>query len=475
MPRFLIIVLLLILSFRTIQAQDSTAWEVVVLEGDRLLTITPAGIAETFSSPAFDPMRGGRLAETVITNGHIAVPLSDDTILVGDIRNQTCCIAVSNPLPAYLEEIGVIPEKIMLGGISPDGSMIVVGYVARGEPIGDWPYSVNFYGELLAVEVASGQIIDQIPYTHQQYNVAPEFGPWLEDGLHYVINCFLCTHGPLISEQVIWQPQGNWLVTETHYESGSYLYATGELIEAAPNSNYAHLEQEGPLPLRNVIVYRPDLSTNRTVVFHDPNHLSLATPEWVLNGNAYVFRSFENDTTRILVYRDGSIHFFTPTTPFFSFLTGTPDGWLVEQDGAVLHYLAPDTYTELGTLDPKTPTYLVSATPLGVNAELPPMQSTVGEVIPLTMPPCAKDLPPRLRINETGRVTFTDGTALNLRDQAGSGGSVLLKMPEGTIFTVMEGPACIGGVNWWQLQLEDGTIGWASEGSKGVYYLEPYP
>jgi hypothetical protein len=466
MLRFLNIVLLLL--FATIQAQDSAAWEVIVLAGDRLFTITPQGIAETLSSPAFDPMRGGHLAEAVITDGHIAIPLSDDVILTGDLHNETCCVEVPNPLPAYLAENGIIPEAMMLGGISPDGSMIVVGYVASGEPIG---YSANFYGELLAVEVASGQVINQVPYTHQEYNVGPEFGPWLDDGLHYAVNCFLCSHGPLVSQQIIWQPQGNWLPTETHYESGSYLEATGELIEAVPDHKYAHLEQEGPLPLRNVIVYRPNLATNRTVVFHDPNYLNLSTPEWILNGNAYAFVEFQTGRY-LLVYRDGSVHSLTGV----GILTGTPDGWLARRrDGTILHYTDVDAYTELGILDPDSYPHVVSATPLGVNAELSPMQSTVGETIPPTVPPCAEDLPIRLRTGRTGRVTFTDGTALNLRDQAGSGGTVLLKMPEGTAFTVIVGPACIGEVNWWQIQLEDGTIGWASEGSKGVYYLEPYP
>lgn len=204
MLHFLNIVLLLLVATR--QAQNPADWEVIVLAEDQLFTITPQGIAETFSSPAFDPMRGGRLAEAVITDGHMAIPLSDDVILTGNLHNETCCVEVPNPLPTYLAENGISPEETMLGGISPDGSIIVVGYVAKGEPIG---YSVNFYGELLAVEVASGQVIDQVPYTHQQYNVGPEFGPWLDDGLHYAVNCFLCSHGPLVSEQIIWQPHGS--------------------------------------------------------------------------------------------------------------------------------------------------------------------------------------------------------------------------------------------------------------------------
>lgn len=78
----------------------------------------------------------------------------------------------------------------------------------------------------------------------------------------------------------------------------------------------------------------------------------------------------------------------------------------------------------------------------------------------------------RLTVGETARVTFTDGTPLNIRN-APSGGQVM-QIPEGTVATVIDGPSCSNGYQWWNLSLENGTGGWAAEGNTDSYFLEPY-
>jgi hypothetical protein len=80
----------------------------------------------------------------------------------------------------------------------------------------------------------------------------------------------------------------------------------------------------------------------------------------------------------------------------------------------------------------------------------------------------------RLRVGITGRITFTNGSPTNVRDQAGVQSNVLASLPEGTTFTVIGGPACEGNYSWWRLQFPDGLIGWVAEGDPGGYFLEPW-
>lgn len=62
-----------------------------------------------------------------------------------------------------------------------------------------------------------------------------------------------------------------------------------------------------------------------------------------------------------------------------------------------------------------------------------------------------------------------------LRLRATAGGEFLLSMQPGTQFVVVGGPQCQGDYTWWQLQLRDGTIGWAAEATPGLYFIEPVP
>jgi hypothetical protein len=72
-----------------------------------------------------------------------------------------------------------------------------------------------------------------------------------------------------------------------------------------------------------------------------------------------------------------------------------------------------------------------------------------------------------------GRVTITDGTPTRLRSAADLYSEQVTLMAEGTPFTVLDGPTCADGYRWWQLQLDDGTTGWAAEASPDEYFLEP--
>ncbi len=80
---------------------------------------------------------------------------------------------------------------------------------------------------------------------------------------------------------------------------------------------------------------------------------------------------------------------------------------------------------------------------------------------------------PRLQAGGQGRVV--PGSANALRDQAGMGpeSAVTGEIPSGGVFTVLNGPTCANGYNWWQVNY-NGTIGWTAEGQNQDYWLEPY-
>lgn len=78
----------------------------------------------------------------------------------------------------------------------------------------------------------------------------------------------------------------------------------------------------------------------------------------------------------------------------------------------------------------------------------------------------------QLQAGVRGRVTFTDGTGTRLRSEPNTYSAQLQVMPEGTEFDILSGPICGSGYRWWQIELDDGTTGWAAEASTEEYFLE---
>lgn len=85
-------------------------------------------------------------------------------------------------------------------------------------------------------------------------------------------------------------------------------------------------------------------------------------------------------------------------------------------------------------------------------------------------PACPGAPAPRLTVDGFGRVL--PGDANNLRDQPSRNGERIGAIPGGAGFTVLEGPVCADGLNWWRVQSESLT-GWTVEGANGAYWVEP--
>ena len=110
---------------------------------------------------------------------------------------------------------------------------------------------------------------------------------------------------------------------------------------------------------------------------------------------------------------------------------------------------------------------------------LDPIQSTSptaeAPISKSSSPLVCGELSSRLTLGKLARVAYTDGNDMRIRSHPGLSQSVVNEVPEGTQFTVLDGPRCADNITWWKVQTNGGSDGWMAEYSNGVYLLEPYP
>lgn len=74
----------------------------------------------------------------------------------------------------------------------------------------------------------------------------------------------------------------------------------------------------------------------------------------------------------------------------------------------------------------------------------------------------------RLAVGDTALVV---SQALNIREAPGTNAARLRNPLEpGVIATITDGPRCVDGFTWWQVEA-DGTVGWVAEGNPNEYFL----
>lgn len=78
---------------------------------------------------------------------------------------------------------------------------------------------------------------------------------------------------------------------------------------------------------------------------------------------------------------------------------------------------------------------------------------------------------PRLNINSFGQVT--PGNPNRLRADPDTSSATIGSIPGGGVFYVLDGPVCADEILYWLVDY-DGSVGWAGEGSNGVYWADPY-
>lgn len=87
---------------------------------------------------------------------------------------------------------------------------------------------------------------------------------------------------------------------------------------------------------------------------------------------------------------------------------------------------------------------------------------------------CPGAPPQRLEMNEDA-IVCTETDRVFVRSGPGKGFQILYRIPPRTVVWILDGPTCADNWSWWQVELNDGTVGWMSEGgdSEDRYYLCP--
>ena len=86
---------------------------------------------------------------------------------------------------------------------------------------------------------------------------------------------------------------------------------------------------------------------------------------------------------------------------------------------------------------------------------------------------CSGAPPPRLIINERGRVLDDDPRPLNVRSGPGTDYRIFGRLEIQDVFWVVDGPLCGDNYVWFKVQR--GILeGWIAEGDFSSYYVEPY-
>lgn len=136
-------------------------------------------------------------------------------------------------------------------------------------------------------------------------------------------------------------------------------------------------------------------------------------------------------------------------------------GWAVESTASGYNYVPNGT---------SLPYYGSEGQPSGSNGNLPP---------PAAPPPsgngsCGSAPATRMDVGGRGDVTHTDGTPDRIHQSPSVHSSPAGEpLAEGTQFTVLQGPTCGDGYQFWRVRADDGREGWVAEGDSSNYFIEP--
>lgn len=274
---------------------------------------------------------------------------------------------------------------------------------------------------------------------------------------------------------------GNAVQGSFYTRAGSDIhFMSGEEVYAYTDPNYAQLPPQGPAPSHNAIARA--IAANPTLIWVDGTVWNFqarwaASNQWVL----YHADNGQGVSGWSVILADG-----TPLNNQRKLLpqgvstaVGTPDGYVYLANNTLFYTNSFDNTTGAALMQsvPGQEARFVYVTPAGVQFALPALGDGTIVANPGNIAPpqtCQGAPSPRLTVGESARVTYTNGVALNLRNAPG--GSLVTQLPEGTVVSVINGPQCQGGYNWWQIQVTQGAAvaGWAAEGDAQDYYLEPW-
>jgi len=135
------------------------------------------------------------------------------------------------------------------------------------------------------------------------------------------------------------------------------------------------------------------------------------------------------------------------------------------------------------TISPTLPPTFTSPPTETSSPTLTPMPTKTFTITPIQPFSCPQAPPSRVEIDDSARVTFTDGRPLRVRSSPElREDNILVQIPEGTLIKIFEGPVCAQHPDsneafiFWYIKIKpSGLRGWVAEGESKMYYLEKYP
>jgi hypothetical protein len=146
---------------------------------------------------------------------------------------------------------------------------------------------------------------------------------------------------------------------------------------------------------------------------------------------------------------------------------------------ATLSPIPSDTPTITSTLRP-TQTVPPTKTSPPTRTPTPTKTFTITPTQPFS---CPQAPPSGIEIDDSARVTFTDGRPLRVRSSPEvREDNIIARLPEGTLIKIFEGPICAENPEmesdfiFWYIKVKaSGLRGWVAEGELKMYYIEKYP
>jgi hypothetical protein len=115
----------------------------------------------------------------------------------------------------------------------------------------------------------------------------------------------------------------------------------------------------------------------------------------------------------------------------------------------------------VNSLEPTIIVLTAPPSPIPTNTPPPTLPTLVPTFTPIPTPDNAL-APEEITVGFYAVVANTDGTGVRVRGGPSVSNISLLVVPEETFVLVTDGPTENDGFLWWQVQLEDGTEGWAA-------------
>lgn len=251
-------------------------------------------------------------------------------------------------------------------------------------------------------------------------------------------------------------------------------------VDAAFVDNPADLAYASQLPAESVVnlvllwnsLTDTYLSVGESVSLNNP---LLATSNWHPGGRLFI------------VFEGNSLHFmeFDPSEPRVrrvDSISNRPDdallGWLGVDTHLLYVDLERDTGESIYSIRQFIDDDMFSVEFFRLPASLSATQSdwflsaTLSEQYALS---CLFDqaLPTQLALGQHGRFV-PSASSRDLRDDPFILFSTVLGQATAEAeFTIVDGPACSGGYRFWQIALDDSTVGWAAEAGRTDYFMEP--